>query len=103
MTGANSRRFVQNYGFFVHLGSYRSSSVVVCTTCHDPHSMRAVNITGKSNSGLPRGTYVTAFFLRAPYNPNNTNPRSNTAAQFCRQCHADKSNEMNGSTAGTVL
>jgi len=28
---------------------------------------------------------------------------SNQTAQFCRQCHADKSNEMNGSTASTVF
>jgi hypothetical protein len=103
MNGPMASRFVRNYGFFVAPGSYNNTSVVVCTTCHDPHSMRAVNITSESNSGLPRGTYVTMFFLRAPYNPNNANPNSNTAAQFCRQCHADKSNEMNGSTASTVI
>ena len=103
MNGPMSSRFVRNYGFFVAPGVYNNTSVVVCTTCHDPHSMRAVNITASSQSGLPPGTYATMFFLRAPYNPGDTNPNSNTAAQFCRQCHADKSNEMNGSTAGTVL
>jgi hypothetical protein len=103
MNGPMASRFVRNYGFFVAPGVFNHTSVVVCTTCHDPHSMRAVNINSQSNSGLPRGTYVTMFFLRAPYNPNNTNPNSNTTAQFCRQCHADKSNEMNGSTAGTVI
>jgi hypothetical protein len=103
MNGPMSSRFVQHYGFFVAPGLYNKTSVVVCTTCHDPHSMRAVNITSNSKSGLPPGTYATTFFLRAPYNPNTGNPNSNTAAQFCRQCHADKSNEMNGSTAGTIL
>jgi hypothetical protein len=103
MNGPMSRRFVQNYGFFVAPGSYNGTPVVVCTTCHDPHSMRRVNITSNSNSGLPRGVYPTMFFLRAPYNPNTGNPNSNTTAQFCRQCHADKSNEMNGGTAGTIL
>ena len=65
--------------------------------------MNVVTIGRNSNSGLPPGTYATTFFLRAPYNPNDTNPMSNQTAQFCRQCHADKSNEMNGSTAGRVL
>ncbi len=56
-----------------------------------------------SSSGLPAGIYTTMFFLRAPYNPNDTNRMSNQTAQFCRQCHADKSNEMNGSMARTVF
>ncbi|HTB96834.1 MAG TPA: hypothetical protein VK716_07480 [Terracidiphilus sp.] len=103
MKGANSSRFVTNYGFFVKLGAYNNKAVVVCTTCHDPHVMSVVNVGKDSNSGLPSGTYATMFFLRAPYNPSDSNPLSNQTAQFCRQCHADKSNEMNGSTAGTVL
>jgi hypothetical protein len=65
--------------------------------------MRAVTITSNSNSGRPRRTYPTMFFLRAPYNPNNTNPNSNSTSRFCRQCRAGKSNEMNGSSAGTVI
>ena len=103
MSGPMSSKFVRNYGFFVAPGVYNNTSVVVCTTCHEPHSMTSVNITSNSHSGLPKGTYPTTFFLRAPYNPNNTNPKSNSTSQFCRQCHADKSNEMNGSSAGTVI
>ncbi len=103
MKGANSSRFVSNYGFFVQPGNYNNNAVVVCTTCHDPHTMNVVTVTASSTSGLPAGTYATMFFLRAPYNPNDTNPESNQTAQFCRQCHADKSNEMNGSTARTVF
>ncbi len=103
MSGAKSAQFVSNYGFFVKPGSYENSAVIVCTTCHDPHSMNVVTIGGNSSSGLPVGTYATMFFLRAPYNPNDTNPQSNQTAQFCRQCHADKSNEMNGSNARTVF
>jgi hypothetical protein len=103
MKGANSSRFVSNYGFFVKLGSYNNTAVVVCTTCHEPHVMNVVSITKSSASGMAAGNYATMFFLRAPYNPNDTNPLSNQTSQFCRQCHADKSNEMNGSTAGTVL
>ena len=103
MRGYNSSRFVSSYGFFVKPGVYNNSSVVVCTTCHDPHVMNVVTVSRNSNSGLPPGNYATMFFLRAPYNPNDSNPMSNQTAQFCRQCHADKSNEMNGSTAGTVF
>jgi cytochrome c553 len=103
MKGARSSRFVANYGFFVKPGNYNNSAVVVCTTCHEPHVMNVVTVTASSASGLPAGTYPTMFFLRAPYNPNDTNPLSNQTAQFCRQCHADKSNEMNGSSAGTVF
>ena len=103
MTGARSSRFVANYGFFVKPGNYNNTPVVVCTTCHEPHVMNVVTVTSGSTSGLPPGSYPTMFFLRAPYNPNDTNPMSNQTAQFCRQCHADKSNEMNGSTAGTVF
>jgi hypothetical protein len=103
MSGGASRRFVNSYGFFVKPGVYNNKAVVVCTTCHNPHSMNVVSIGRNSNSGLSAGTYATMFFLRAPYNPNDTNPMSNQTAQFCRQCHADKSNEMNGSTAGTTF
>jgi hypothetical protein len=103
MNGPNASRFVTNYGFFVKPGSYNNTAVVVCTTCHDPHTMNVVTINSGSTSGLAPGTYATMFFLRGPYNPNDTNPVSNQTAQFCRQCHADKSNEMNGSTARTVF
>jgi hypothetical protein len=103
MGGTHSSKFVANYGFFVKPGSYGNNAVIVCTTCHDPHSMNVVRVTSGSTSGLPAGTYATMFFLRAPYNPGDANPQSNQTAQFCRQCHADKSNEMNGSTAGTVF
>ena len=103
MHGTNSSRFVSSYGFFVKPGVYNNRAVIVCTTCHDPHVMNVVKVTQASNSGLPPGNYATRFFLRAPYNPSNTNPLSNQTAQFCRQCHGDKSNEMNGSTAGTIF
>lgn len=103
MRGPQSSRFVNNYGFFVKPGAYNNTAVIVCTTCHEPHVMNAVTVAAGSTSGLPAGTYATMFFLRGPYNPNDTNPQSNQTAQFCRQCHADKSNEMNGSTARTVF
>lgn len=103
MHGTASSQFVSSYGFFVKPGVYNNKAVVVCTTCHNPHAMNVVKVSRDSNSGLPAGNYTTMFFLRAPYNPNDTNPMSNQTAQFCRQCHADKSNEMNGSTARTTF
>jgi hypothetical protein len=39
--------------------------------------MRAVTITSNSNSGLPKRTYPTMFFLNASCNSNNTNPKAN--------------------------
>ena len=103
MNGANSRRFVANYGLFVQLSAYNGKAVVTCTTCHNQHQMNVVHVTSGSTSGLPEGNYATMFFLRGPYNPNDTNPMSNQTSQFCRQCHADMSNEMNGGTVGTIF
>ncbi len=103
MRGANSSRFVSSYGMFVKPSSYNNSAVIVCTTCHEPHRMNVVNITAGSTSGLPPGTYATMFFLRGPYNPASGTTGSNQTAQFCRQCHGELSNEMNGSTAGTIF
>jgi mono/diheme cytochrome c family protein len=103
MNGAHSSQFVKNYGFFVTPGNYNNNAVVVCTTCHEPHVMNVVTVSNGSTSGLPAGNYATMFFLKAPYNPADPNQASNQTAQFCRQCHGDKSNEMNGGLAGTVF
>lgn len=103
MNGTNSKRFVKNYGLFVQLSAYNGSAVVTCISCHDQHVMNVVTVSSNSNSGLPAGHYATMFFLRGPYNANDSNPLTNQTAQFCRQCHGDLSNEANGSTAGTVF
>jgi hypothetical protein len=116
MDGPHSSQFMQNYGFFVSPGVYNSQPVVLCTTCHNQHVMNVVNVksgvtvtgtgatgTVTGTSGLPTGTYATMFFLRGPYNPADGNIYTNQTAQFCRQCHGGESNEMNGSTAGTVF
>ena len=102
MNGTYSSQFVTNYGYFVKPGNYNNTSaVVLCTTCHNQHVMNVVSVTTGATSGLPSGNYATMFFLRGPYNPWDT--ASNQTAQFCRQCHGGESNEMNGSTAGTVF
>ena len=105
MTGAASSKFLTNYGFFVSPGVLNGTTpVVMCTTCHNQHVMNVVNIkAGATNTGLPMGTYATMFFLRGPYNPADQNTATNQTAQFCRQCHGGESNEMNGSTAGTIF
>ena len=103
MKGAASSKFVSSYGYFVKPGAYNNTAVVVCTTCHNVHVMNVVTVNAGSNSGLPAGNYPTMFFLRGPYNPNDTNPNTNQTAQFCRQCHGNLSNEMNGSSAGTIF
>lgn len=104
MTGTHSAQFVTNYGFFVSPGVNGTTPIVLCTTCHNQHVMNVVNVkSGATNTGLAAGTYATMFFLRGPYNPADTNTATNQTAQFCRQCHGGESNEMNGSTAGTIF
>lgn len=103
MKGAKSSQFVKDYGFFVKPVEYNNTAVVVCTTCHEPHRMNIFSVGPGSRSGLPPGTYSTMFFLRGPYNPSGRNPRNDTAAQFCRQCHAAQSNEMYGANIPTVF
>jgi cytochrome c553 len=102
MTGPNSSKFFTNYGFFVSLGAYNNQPVVMCTTCHNQHLMNMVKVTA-AKSGITPGTYATMFFIRAPYNPASGTAGSNQTAQFCRQCHGGESNEMNGSTMGTIF
>jgi len=107
--GPNMANFINNYGFFVSLGkSTANTPIVVCTTCHNQHLMNVVKINALASnaaagqgvtsgvSGQATGTYQTMFFLRGPYDPMNTANNSNSAAQFCRQCHGGESNEMNG-------
>jgi hypothetical protein len=103
MTGANSSRFVTNYGFFVSPGTYNNTPVVMCTTCHNQHLMNVVKVTTGAKSGLPSGNYATMFFIRAPYNPASGTAGSNQTAQFCRQCHGGEANESNGGPAVTTF
>ncbi len=81
---------------------------ILCTTCHDQHKMNVFSATTTYNPVVgTSGTYATYFFIRSPYNVNNVNPPSGSAAstsQFCRQCHFSDSNEANDSTySGTAF
>jgi len=103
MTGAHSKQFVTNYGFFVSPSVYNNTPVVMCTTCHNQHLMNVVKVTNGPKSGLPTGYYATMFFIKAPYNPASGTAGSNQTAQFCRQCHGGEANEMNNGTAVTTF
>jgi hypothetical protein len=91
MTGPYSSQFARNYGFTVVLAA-TSGGVpsVTCTTCHDEHS--ETSWSGKI--GGVQANWRTSFFVRGPYTPDASN--GNAAAQFCRNCHAEQSNEMHG-------
>ncbi len=99
MNGTASSQFVTDYGFFVSPAVYSNQAVIMCTSCHNQHSMNAVKVTNGPKSGLPSGIYETMFFIRAPYNPASTTAGSNQTAQFCRECHGGESNEMSGGAA----
>ena len=71
-----------------------SRSWVTCTTCHDQHQMS----TFETSTGALKKTH---FFVRGWYDPGNS-PTSNSAAQFCRSCHGDKSNEAHGRIVPTT-
>ena len=81
---------------------------VVCTTCHDQHSMNVYAVVGSGNpiAGKTTGTYAKYFFINAPYNPDTVNVpvgQAANTAQFCRQCHFGESNEANGGTLPTAF
>lgn len=104
MDGSKSAKFAANYGFFNKPHTYEGKEVVVCTTCHNPHSQNVTSVAKANESTAYReGKYQTKLFLRAPYNPDDSSRLSNLSAQYCRQCHAEMSNEMNGSNFGTVM
>lgn len=92
MTGQYSAQFARNYGFPVVLAASNTNvPTVTCTTCHDEHSQNVW--TGKI--GGVQATWRTTFFIRGPYTPDGSS-NGNSAAQFCRSCHAAQSNEMHG-------
>ncbi len=92
MTGQYSSQFARNYGFTVALATSSGGvPTVTCTTCHDEHSQTAWS--GKI--GGVQATWKTSFFVRGPYTPDGSS-NGNAAAQFCRNCHAEQSNEMHG-------
>ncbi len=105
--GPNEQVFATNYldpskGVLRNLvnGGSATGNYVVCTTCHDQHSMTAFKATvgGYNNSNGGNATAATAyvktsFFLRGYY---DSSTGGNNTAQFCRQCHGAEANEMHG-------
>jgi hypothetical protein len=94
--------------------STAAGAYVECTSCHDHHSMtrhrqsigQVWTPTANCNTGgatdpfcgsFAGGTsavYPTRMFVKGWYDSNN--PASNSSSQFCRSCHADRSNENYG-------
>jgi cytochrome c553 len=83
------------------------SPYLVCTTCHDQHSMNVYAASANSPiNGQPTGTYAKFFFVNGPYNVNNVNvppTKAPSTTQFCRQCHFGESNEANGGSLSTAF
>jgi len=84
---------------------------VVCTTCHNQHSMYVYTSKASAssgNTGIANDTggknYPTYFFINAPYNPGASvaTGKASSATQFCRQCHFSNSNEASGITGITT-
>jgi len=110
-------QFVTSYGAPVLLKGAHSYGTpvnasgvpyLVCTTCHDQHSMNVYAVVGSGNpiGGNNSGTYAKYFFINGPYNPDNVSLNYGYAAdtaQFCRQCHFGESNEANGGTLKTTF
>ena len=76
--------------------------MVTCTTCHNQHVINVVKVAPGATTGLPTGYYRDHVLFARPTTRPIPIPHP-TTAQFCRQCHGEESNEMNGSTAGTVF
>jgi hypothetical protein len=100
MNGTNSKQFLSDNpssfwnsapssrtGIINPLSTYTNLTVsaVVCTTCHNQHSMTSYVNT--------KGTFSTMFFIKGQYTPSTG---GDSVAQFCRNCHGGESNEMNG-------
>jgi hypothetical protein len=110
VAGSRYAEFVANYGWPTLApvrGGARGYGItvdgkpyVLCTTCHNPHSIQEYASRPESPiAGDGGGHYYTTFFsLNGPYNPytHNLDGRMATSnVQFCRQCHFDLANEGN--------
>jgi hypothetical protein len=92
LNGPNSSKFLLNYGFTAEtFNNGAGKAMVTCISCHDQHSQNVYKGTINNVAGY----YKTMFFVRGYYDPSNT--ASNSAAQFCRQCHGGEGNESHNS------
>jgi len=98
MNGAASSQFVKDYGYTVSLVSFDGTNynAVTCTVCHNQHSMNVYSGTINQT----KSTWKTMFFVNGYYNPASAT--SNSAAQFCRNCHGGESNEMHNGNLPTT-
>lgn len=98
-TDANSTAFKTSYGRTVRFYGTKNNggqAMVECTTCHNPHLENKYKGTVANVAG---NIVPSKWFIRGWYNEV---PSSNSATQFCRQCHFSKSNEYVGVTVPTT-
>jgi hypothetical protein len=106
--GSPYARFVANYGLPALAPGRRSMAYgvngagqpyLLCTTCHNQHTMSAYSSTVLSPIDGDGGgrLYSTYFFANGPYNPkfDTISGKASSTTQFCRQCHLDLANEGN--------
>jgi len=112
--GSSYAAFAANYGYPSIAGNARawgvalpvrwtdsSKAFLTCATCHNQHALYIYQApTGKQDSSaIMSGKYPTFFFVNAPYNRNtgsNDPTMTDSATQFCRQCHIGQANETYG-------
>jgi len=79
---------------------------VVCTTCHNQHSMSVWKGTVGVGGGALAGQFRTIFYVNGPYNPAGPYDPTHVPSteRFCEQCHFSHSNEYYGATTiGTAF
>jgi hypothetical protein len=110
------------YGVAVAPGTGTLGAFVVCTTCHNQHVMNVYSSTAPGTVNPATGGtygspiagdgggkhYRTFFFVNGPYNVTantafNGGGMAGSTTQFCRQCHFDTSNEVNGGSIPTLF
>ena len=66
---------VQGCALLWNPGQRSNVPYMVCTTCHDQHSMNVYSVVGAGNpiAGNAAGTYAKYFFINGPYNPDTVN------------------------------
>jgi cytochrome c551/c552 len=98
-TDTASTNFTSSYGRSVrfYADAALNKAMVECSTCHNPHAMNKAKGTF---AGTASSIKNSKYFIRGWFDSGNAN--SNSATQFCRQCHYSKSNENLGVTVPTT-
>jgi cytochrome c553 len=111
--GANTTpygAFVQGYGDYALSKTVYNPNAptqdgffVVCTTCHNQHSM---SVYSGTIANVPNSKARTIFFVAAPYNPGAAYDPTHVPSteRFCLTCHFSQSAEYYGAlNVGTAF